>query len=93
MHANAVGLEHGDIAPMLLSGLVDVEVVLKESCRGVDDTVEEFLSRRVHEDIARLRPFGLRVDHLTSLLCLCSQAAKCEDGGQHPLVDMLHIVC
>ena len=93
MHADAVGLEHGDVAPMLLGGLVDIEIVLEESCCGVDDAVEEFLPRCVHQDIACLRPFGLRVGHLACVLCLRRQAAKYKDGGQHPSVHLFHRVC
>ena len=93
VHADAIGLKHGDVAPMLLGSFVDIEIVLEESSSGVDDAVEEFLPRCVHQDIASLRPFGLRVDHLACFLCLYCQAAKYKDSGQHPSVHLFHRVC
>ena len=83
MYADAVLLKHLHIVLMLLSGHVHVEVVLEKSCCGVDDTIEQFLARRVHQYVACFTPLGLWVGHLHGLLCPHAGTAE-ENGGHNP---------
>ena len=36
---------------MFLSGLIHIEIVFEQSCQGMDDTIEQLLSRCVHQNV------------------------------------------
>ena len=79
MNAYAVLLEHLDVANVFVGSLVDVEVVFKQSCRWMDNAIEQLLTRGVHQYVARLAPLGLRIYHFLRNLRL----NRCANDGEH----------
>ena len=62
---------------MLAGGLVNVEIVFEKPCGGMDDTIEQFQTWRVHQDFRGFRPFRLRIASMSARTRIASQGDAC----------------
>ena len=89
MHADMVGFKHLDVVLVFFCRFVHIEIVLEESCRGVNDAIEQLLTWCVHQYFTCHTPFGLRIVHAWMVLSLYIHAAD-EGSDQHPLSYSFH---
>ena len=54
--------------PVFLCGFFHIEIVLKQSCRGMYHAVKEFFPWRMHQYLAGLVPFRYGIIHRFFLL-------------------------